>query len=392
MTKLIRTLALVLSMCFALAACGAKPQTTPDASASSSAEESAGVVNPVRDVTAEEQVEQTNVILQAPEGAADLIYSVIDSDDPNAPIAELDFTLDGQQYFYRGQAKDGGDAETLAGMYYDWTETIEDLTVDYCPAAAYAVTGEEEAAVLVWHDIVPGVSYTLAAIDTSDTDTLLNIANAVFVPMQGDAEGDEDIEDTEDSANAEDSQGGLVLTTYEQVISVIGEAVAAGSDVEAYQNMGLSYLYAYPQDPEAPLGYTTIDLNDDGVEELLVGTAGENGMIYDAFAMEEGAKSLTHLLNSGERDRYYLCENGIIQNEYSNSAANSGDVFFQFDGIMLQVVDNIYYDGEADADNPWFYRPGDMDENDESQSITEANAKDIIEKYVRVPLELTPFG
>lgn len=409
MKKTIQALALILAMCFALASCGSKPaapaQSGGDASASASASvetsapadsadgsasgdasaeastPGAQVVNPVREVTPEEQVQETNVTLVAPAEATDLTYLVIDSGDPQYPIAELDFNLNGQQYFHRAQTRDDGDMETLAGMYYDWTQTIEDQMVSYCNAVIQAVDGEEKVACILWKDMVPGITYTISVVDTDSekdlnaiTSDLVSIANEIFTPMQGEADGDD----------VENPVG--VYTSYEEVISAVREALAAKSEPEVFEEMGISGIYGYPEDPEAPFGYTYVDLNGDGSDELLMGTGGEFGMLLDGFCMDEG--KLVHLFSGGERDVYSLVQDNMVHEQAANSAMNSYDVFYVFDGGMLQVQDEVIYDGEEDEANPWFY----VDRSEEKKPITEEEALNILGKYTDQVVEMTPFA
>lgn len=384
MKKTIQVLALVLAMCLALASCGAKPAEPSVSPEASSGDSAAEIVNPVREVTADEQAELTGVSLAAPAEATDLTYLVIDSGDESAPIAELDFTLNGQQYYYRAQAKDGGDAETLAGMHYEWTETKEDAEVDYCPASVFTVDSEEQAACVVWSDVVPGISYTLSAMDTADAEEMLAVANAAFVPAQGDAEGDEISEEIDDS----DTAASAAFQSYDEVIAAVRETMANDGDHEAFEALGISYLYAYPDDPEAPFGYAFYDLNGDGSDELLMGVGGEYGFFVDGFAMVDG--KLEHFLGAGgERDRYYLCEGNFLHEQGSSGAMNSFDWFFTFDGDMLQLVEEVNLNAEADEENPWFYVGED---GADEQPITEDEAMEILNKYTTKTLELTPFA
>lgn len=369
MKNAMRILALILAltMALSLAACGKKgePAAQPDGSASSS--EIAGVVNPIHEVTHDEMVEKTGVDIDAPEESTDVSYVYID-DEPL--FAEVNFTMNGVEWCYRAQMGQA-DPQILSGMYYNWTDTAEG-EVDYCTATVSVCDGEEKAACVTWYDVVPDISYSLSAFDAADMDEALSMAKLVFQPAQGDDEGDVEMP-----------------AEYAEVIETVRTAIAEGKDADFYREQGMSHLYSYPADSENPMGYTLVDINEDGVDELILGTGGEYGMIFDLYAMQEG--KLVHMANSGERDRYYLCEGGYIRNEGSDSAAESHDIIFAYDGTMLQVVQNVIYDEEADAENPWFLRTAETGEDDPSQPISaeEANAK--MAEYVNARMELTPF-
>ena len=78
-----------------------------------------------------------------------------------------------------------------------------------------------------------------------------------------------------------------------------------------------------------------IDLNDDGVLELITGIAlaaqegGSAGLIYDLYTIMDG--NVVCLASSGERDRYYLCADQFIVNEGSSGAADSVYGFYRLE-------------------------------------------------------------
>lgn len=377
MKRIFQVLALVLVLCFALSACGAsKPTenkgTAGDASnaATSEGEASTQIVNPVYEVTQKEQQEQTGIVLSAPDGGENLVWLVIDTE--NTPLAELTFTLDGVSWCYRGQAGDV-DELSVSGMYYEWTDTAEAAVGEY-QGMAHAYKGEEEQAVcLTWKAASPDVTYCLSASGTADTEAAISVANACI----------------HSGKSGMISQPADIPEQYQSMINTVQDALSVGSGVETYQEMGISYLWGYPIEEGTVFGYTVQDLNADDIPELIMGTAGEYGMIYDLFSMEDG--ELLHVLSSGERDRYYLCEGGYLYNEGSGGAALSQETVYCFNGSELELVEAVIYDGEADPENPWFYRSGDMGEDEPNQPITEEEASEKLSGYQRIPLDLTPF-
>lgn len=82
--------------------------------------------------------------------------------------------------------------------------------------------------------------------------------------------------------------------------------------------------HRYPDASLSNAGYAFIDIDDDGISELLIsmisdgGWGAGDGMIYDLCTIQGG--KVVHLVSSGERNRYYLCRNNIIANEGSESA------------------------------------------------------------------------
>lgn len=369
MKKTTKLLALVFVLCFALSACGANaPAPTPDPEPVPDTSGPVQVVNPVREATMEEQLAEAQMTLNVPQGGTETARLLIDTDGD--PVVEVDFTLDGAEWFYRVQNGEPT-AEELSGMYYEWTNTQE-VKVDYCNGVL-TTNDKENVACLMWRDIVVGVTYTLSTVDTSDIDTVLGVANLSFETMQGDSEGDPEIP-----------------AEYQEIIDSVQDALSAGSDMDTFRDMGVSYLFGYPADPEAPYGYSVTDVNEDGIPELILGSRGGYGMIFDMFTIEDG--HLLHVLSGEERNRFYLCEGGYIRNESSDSAFCSADIIFTFEGGPLHVLHNVIYDSDTDPDNPWFYRSGDMDENDPSLPITEEEANEKLADFIRVELKLTDFA
>lgn len=194
MKKIIAIL-LAMVMVFAMCAC-----------AKEEPEDTTGVANPVHQCTKEEMLEATGMDIDAPEGATEVEYSYIDTDSD--PIAQVEFELNDEEFCYRAQStavtslvesfeqdenieegalqdalnKGVATGAALAGLNYEWSAAA---SVD-APAGregVYALNGDDEG-FIAWLDVVPGVLYSLA-MDDATIDGLLDTAELVFVPMQG---------------------------------------------------------------------------------------------------------------------------------------------------------------------------------------------------------------
>lgn len=168
MKKIIITV-LVLALCLALmAGCGKKEEEAPAP---------IGMVNPVTSYAdAQGQVDALGFGLEAPEGASDIAYQSINS------MAETIFTLDGVKYSYRAEASNKTEAYDISGLFYEMESSEasvqgRDATVMTC----------SEAGSVMWLDIVTGVNYNLSAVSAVDADALVELANAIYVPLQGEA-------------------------------------------------------------------------------------------------------------------------------------------------------------------------------------------------------------
>ena len=149
---------------------------------------SAGMENPWADMTADELMEAAGVAFGVPEGADNVIYRYC----ANEQTAEMQFTLDGDEYIARikPSALEYGQLENISGMYFGWENEIE-VDIKGCYGTlGQAQTGTEEFVELcLWYDFVPGLMYSLS-VYTTDLDglDLTAVAEQVYVPMQGDAE------------------------------------------------------------------------------------------------------------------------------------------------------------------------------------------------------------
>ncbi len=82
--------------------------------------------------------------------------------------------------------------------------------------------------------------------------------------------------------------------------------------------MILCYLAGYEINVEQKqTGYYVTDIDGDGVDELMVGVPFEEGIydgtFYGLYTMINDQRVL--VATSGERDRYYLCQDHTIRNE-----------------------------------------------------------------------------
>ena len=167
---------LIAALCLAIL-CGCAKKAEQPAEAPS-----AGLPNPIEIFDSYDgQLQRCGLKLLAPEGAENIVIKTI-----AGKTAETDFTLNGVEYYYR--AEPTGELETydMSGLYYSWTKT-EQAKVGYCDATVY--TGES-CGYVSWLDVVPGINYNLCSDKSGDDAALVEAANLVFAPTQGDVDGD----------------------------------------------------------------------------------------------------------------------------------------------------------------------------------------------------------
>ena len=178
---------------------------------------------------------------------------------------------------------------------------------------------------------------------------------------------------------------------YKEIVQKYYEGASAGWDISQFQENNLCYLAGYYSDINK-LGYCLLDVDSDGTDELFIGTTedeGYEGMFFDMYTLTDGKAEL--VTTSGERDRYYLCEDNTIANEGSSSAFLSVNYYYDYKSGKLNLQDGIVYDEEINLQNPWFY--GTLDNGEDSlEPISEGAADSIKSKYKYMKLSFSPLS
>ena len=178
------------------------------------------------------------------------------------------------------------------------------------------------------------------------------------------------------------SQSGSITgyPEYDEIVNQYYNGMALNWATEDFREHNLCYLAGYETGVDR-IGYCVRDINGDGVDELMIGRIDEYsdpGMFYDLYTMIDGQRVLVK--SSGERDRYYLCQDQTIANEGSSGAALSIWGYYDFVSGQLQLKEGIFTDGDKHPENPYFYTTTTFYE-DYSNPISEEEAENIINKY-----------
>lgn len=165
-----KVLSILLSIlvAFALFGCAKKAETEPTTQ----------VVNPVHESTAAEILETQGITFHIPEDALNVSYSTIDAGDGKA-MAQAKFTRNNEEYTYRIQSKPA--FEDISGAYFEWT-TVKKIEVSYCSGELRYNDGKE--GICLWYDTVPGLMYSVYTGEGASEETLMSLANALFVPAK----------------------------------------------------------------------------------------------------------------------------------------------------------------------------------------------------------------
>ena len=171
---------------------------------------------------------------------------------------------------------------------------------------------------------------------------------------------------------------------YDEIIRLYQKGEKLHWSTEEFREHDLCYLAGYEMNVEQKqTGYYVTDIDGDGVDELMVGVPFEegiyDGMFYGLYTMINDQRVL--VATSGERDRYYLCQDHTIANEGSSGAALSVYSYYDFLSGKLQLKECVFTDGNDHPENPWFYSTSNPYE-DYSNPISEEEARNVMNKYV----------
>lgn len=167
---------------------------------------------------------------------------------------------------------------------------------------------------------------------------------------------------------------------YGEIMDAYYDALIQGFTPDQYNDKGLNYMPGMVKDI-AKVGYCLEDLDNDGIPELLIGEVGQPE-IFAMYTIVNGAETM--VLNAGERSVYWMTSDGFFVNRGSSSAAKSGYLLNTFVGGALVYQNGLIFDGEANADAPWFYAEDeDWDvsndspiDTDEAESIVDTLEED----------------
>ena len=140
------------------------------------------------------------------------------------------------------------------------------------------------------------------------------------------------------------------------------------------------------------LGYTVLDIDGDGTEELLFGDRHpdmKGTCLYDMYTIREG--EMVHVFDGWDRNRYYITADGEFINEGSNSAFHYFSAYYVYANDRLQLLRSVIHDAGKDRSEPWFVSYTDRSDASTGLHITQNEAETIMSYYNGKTLELTPF-
>lgn len=181
---------------------------------------------------------------------------------------------------------------------------------------------------------------------------------------------------------------------YRDFIHYIGEVLAqrkAGHD-SAYEDYSVMFEMQSNWEGEKTLGYALMDIDGDGVNELLFGEIhpDQTGtVLYDLYTIRSG--QIKHVFDGWDRNRYYLTTDGGILRQGSNSAFEFFTSYYVYANGELQLLRSVIHDANKNPDSPWFLSYVSVMDPSMGRPISEEDAQSILDYYSCKQIELIPF-
>ena len=163
-------------------------------------------------------------------------------------------------------------------------------------------------------------------------------------------------------------------------------------------------LYSSGTQPLANTGYQFVDINSDGIDELLIGVISDyygygnyGSNVYDLYTIYNG--KIIHIANSSDRCAFSV-GNGVVITDGSGGGLLHGTEVNRIENGKLVPFEMYRYDAWEDKDNPYFFsdeivlKQDGYYDSDNWKHITEKEYNsDIRSKYTLYSeLEFVPFS
>ena len=169
--------------------------------------------------------------------------------------------------------------------------------------------------------------------------------------------------ETDDDTEYEgDASSYYIDVVYAEQIERYHTAISQKWDEDAYWEHDMSPLaiHYYEGKPLDNVGFTFMDLDGDGIWELIIGAiknAEKDPLIFEIWALKNGEPVM--LAQSNSHNRYYLQyaqEDDLwsVAYEAENGAARQAVYYLQLFEGEFKVIQGVVFDAVANEKAPWF--------------------------------------
>ena len=169
-------------------------------------------------------------------------------------------------------------------------------------------------------------------------------------------------EPEDDTQYEGDASSYYIDVVYARQIERYYTAISQQWDENAYLDHELSPLVTryYDGNPLDNVGFTFMDLDGDGIWELIIGAiqnAEQDPLVFEIWALKNNEPVM--LVQSGSHNRYYLQyaeEDDLwsVAYEAENGAANRAVYYLQLQDGEFKVTQGVIFDALANEESPWF--------------------------------------
>ena len=161
--------------------------------------------------------------------------------------------------------------------------------------------------------------------------------------------------ETEDSGSDEEAASTEMPELYQEVLDTYRKAIQKEWDTTDLAERELSVRLAnyYGESAEDNLGCWLVDLDDDGVREMLIATTtGDDAQILDGYTIVNGTAA--HIFSADETTAYYVKADHTIACIQEDGSFSCEFIHYELEGDFLYNALELSYNEELDADAPWF--------------------------------------
>ena len=175
--------------------------------------------------------------------------------------------------------------------------------------------------------------------------------------------------------------------TYRDVLDAYYRAVEQHWDRESMSCAGICENVFDVKDGLHNIGYTCLDLDQDGSWELIIighldlFTGYPQYYLFDLYTMDQELGRPVKLIWAFTRNRFHFLADWTLYNEGSDGAPRSHFIHYKVNGLQIEVIDGVNYDAEYDVDHPWFLTHDDDWDTSNDTHITEAEGKALIKGW-----------
>ena len=173
---------------------------------------------------------------------------------------------------------------------------------------------------------------------------------------------------------------------YDPVLDIYRQAVQKNWNPGECMENGISLMIGYYGELYGELGYSLMDLDGNGIEELIITDGSDIFDLYTIIQDEETGP--LHLVSAMERITYDLLKDFKIYCAGSGGAARQYHTLYELQGSALVVLEGYAFDADTDPNNPWYFFDGET----VGDSCGSFDPQTVINNYIPIAISKIPIS